>query len=76
MSCSDDETVKIWAVKDKVRVDVDQNSISDSHKNDVIRIDVKNEGRNSSRIDQELNLNEEDVQIRNQRRRRRSRRAR
>lgn len=61
MSCSDDETVKIWAVKDKVRVDVDQNSISDSHKNDVIRIDVKNEGRNSSRIDQELNLNEEDV---------------
>jgi len=43
ISCSDDETVKIWGVKDKIKIDVVHQSLSNSSKDGVIKIDVKAE---------------------------------
>ena len=45
ISCSDDETIKIWGVKDKIRVEVPYNTQKESKKdkNKVVRINVTNE---------------------------------
>ena len=43
ISCSDDETVKIWGVKDKIKIDVVHQSLANNHKDGVKRVDVKNE---------------------------------
>lgn len=43
ISCSDDETVKIWGVKDKIKIDVAHQSLTNSSKDGVIKIDVKAE---------------------------------
>lgn len=46
VSCSDDETVKLWGVKERVKFDIigESNSLS-SHQDQIFKkIDVKNEG--------------------------------
>jgi len=51
VSCSDDETIKLWGVKDKVKFDIvgESNSLS-SHQDQIFkRIDVKNEGTSVAR---------------------------
>ena len=44
ISCSDDETVKIWGVKEKVKVDLVQQSIANNSKDGVKKIDL-NDGQ-------------------------------
>lgn len=43
ISCSDDETLKIWGVKDKIKIEVVHQSLQNSSKDGVIKIDVKAE---------------------------------
>ena len=45
ISCSDDETIKIWGVKDKIRIEVPCTTQKESKKdkNKVIRVNVTNE---------------------------------
>ena len=45
ISCSDDETIKIWGVKDKIRIEVPslKDKSKDKEKDKLVKIDVTNE---------------------------------
>jgi WD40 repeat protein len=50
ISCSDDETVKIWGVKDRIKIEVNSQSLQNNSKDGVKKIDVRNEKRESPNI--------------------------
>lgn len=51
ISCSDDETVKIWGVSQKLKVEV-FNQSGKAYKDNVIKFDVKNENEERKEEDE------------------------
>lgn len=49
ISCSDDETVKIWGVKDKIKLEIAQQSLTGGSRDGVIKVDVKAEEQSRGR---------------------------
>ena len=43
ISCSDDETIKLWGVKDKIRIEVINFNDKSKDKDKLVTIDVTNE---------------------------------
>lgn len=52
VSCSDDETVKIWGVKDKIKLEIAQQSLTGGSRDGVIKVDVKAEEQSHHRDSQ------------------------
>ena len=53
ISCSDDETIKLWGVKDRIKIDVVFSSVSGGSKDGVKKINVKNEKLDVKRTGEE-----------------------
>jgi len=43
ISCSDDETIKIWGVKNKIKLELVLSSLANNNKDKVKKVDVRNE---------------------------------